>query len=58
MHGHDFDDVDYSWWFTVGDGLGNGGPRRGTVRELHEEAGMNADPSRLVGPALLRNDEF
>lgn len=58
VHGHDFDDVDHSWWFTVGGGLGEEGPREGAVRELREETGVSADPSRLVGPVLLRSDEF
>ena len=58
VHGHDFDDVDHSWWFTVGGGLGDEEPREGAVRELREETGVSADPSRLVGPVLLRSDEF
>lgn len=58
VHGHDFDDIDHSWWFTVGGGLGDEGPREGAVRELREETGVSADPSRLVGPVLLRSDEF
>lgn len=58
VHGHDFDDIDHSWWFTVGGGLGDEGPRDGAVRELREETGVSAAPSRLVGPVLLRSDEF
>lgn len=58
VHGHDIDDSEDSWWFTVGGGLGEDRPREGAVRELHEETGLQVAPSRLTGPVLLREEKF
>lgn len=59
LKGHDTDDADHRWWFTVGGGLLDGeDPRSGAARELREETGIDIAPSDLVGPLARRSSEF
>lgn len=58
IRGHDVDDPDHSWWFTVGGGVGGEGLREGALRELLEETGLRPAPSRLEGPVLVRDATF
>ena len=58
VRGHDVDDPDHSWWFTVGGGVGGEGLREGALRELLEETGLRPAPSRLEGPVLVRDATF
>lgn len=57
--GHDIDDGDHAWWFTVGGGLESGESlREGAARELREETGLRIEPDRLEGPVLYREATF
>ncbi|MCF2706579.1 NUDIX domain-containing protein [Arcanobacterium haemolyticum] len=59
IYGHDIDDTDHAWWFTVGGGYGGDEtPRQGACRELYEETGLVVSPDRLVGPVLDRHATF
>lgn len=59
IHGHDYDDLEHSWWFTSGGGLEPGESHRdGAARELREETGLAVDPQRLIGPVLERKSTF
>lgn len=59
LRGHDSEDPDHSWWFTVGGGLDLGeDPREGAVRELFEETGRAVEPDRLIGPVMERTAVF
>lgn len=59
IHGHDIDDVNHHWWFTVGGGLLVGeDARSGACRELAEETGLSVSPERLEGPVLRRSALF
>nr|WP_237248795.1 NUDIX domain-containing protein [Spelaeicoccus albus] len=59
IKGHDTDDADHRWWFTVGGGLKDGeDSRTGAARELREETGIDLVPSDLVGPVARRSAEF
>ncbi|MBR6459575.1 MAG: NUDIX domain-containing protein, partial [Actinomycetaceae bacterium] len=59
IHGHDIDDVNHHWWFTVGGGLLSGeDAREGAQRELAEETGLRVSPERLEGPVLRRSALF
>ncbi|WP_259365318.1 NUDIX hydrolase [Flaviflexus equikiangi] len=59
MKGHDLEDPDHAWWFTVGGGINPGeDPRAGAIRELFEETGLEVDPRRLIGPVLQRTALF
>ena len=47
VRGHDVDQPERSWWFTVGGGIDGGEtPRQAAVRELREETGI---APRLLG---------
>ncbi|MDC4233208.1 NUDIX domain-containing protein [Actinomyces sp. B33] len=57
--GHDRDEPDRHWWFTIGGGIETGeSPREAAVREMREETGIDLDPEELVGPVLHRSAEF
>lgn len=57
--GHDVDEPDRHWWFTVGGGIDAGeDPRGAAVRELREETGLELDPAELVGPVIRRTALF
>ncbi|MGJ3508359.1 NUDIX hydrolase [Enemella sp. A6] len=59
LEGHDDDDGDHRWWFTIGGGIATGeDARTGAVRELAEEAGFVVDPAELVGPVAKRSAIF
>lgn len=57
--GHDANQVERTWWFTIGGGIEPGeSPRDAAVRELQEESGLVVQPTDLVGPVLTREAEF
>lgn len=57
--GHDRDEVERSWWFTIGGGIEAGEDlRQAACRELREETGIVLPPDRLVGPVLHRHAIF
>lgn len=59
VRGHDADQPERSWWFTVGGGLEPGeSPRAAAVRETAEEAGLVLRPDQLEGPVLTRSAIF
>ena len=59
LQGFDPAEPDRLYWFTVGGGLDDGeGTAEAAVRELWEEAGINATASELAGPVWQRNTEF
>lgn len=59
VRGHDADQPERSWWFTVGGGIEPGeSPREAAVRELGEETGIVVTGSDLEGPVLTRNAMF
>ncbi|WP_448060663.1 NUDIX hydrolase [Cellulomonas hominis] len=59
VRGHDVDQPERSWWFTVGGGLDDGeDTRTAAVREVLEETGIVLDPAALVGPVLTRSAIF
>nr|WP_282944330.1 NUDIX domain-containing protein [Cellulomonas endometrii] len=59
VRGHDADQPERSWWFTVGGGIDAGEqPRAAAVREVREETGLVLDPGALVGPVLTRTGIF
>ncbi|WP_315095570.1 NUDIX domain-containing protein [uncultured Cellulomonas sp.] len=59
IRGHDVDQPDRSWWFTVGGGIDDGeDPAAAAVREVREETGIALDPGQLVGPVFTRSAIF
>jgi 8-oxo-dGTP pyrophosphatase MutT (NUDIX family) len=57
--GHDTDQPDRTWWFTVGGGIDIGeDARAAAVRELFEETGLVLDAAELVGPVFTRSAVF
>lgn len=59
VRGHDEDNPQRSWWFTIGGGIEPGeGPREAALRELWEESGVRLEESDLRGPILERVDLF
>ena len=59
IRGHDADQPERSWWFTVGGGIDAGeDPRTAAAREVREETGIELDPADLVGPVFTRSAVF
>ncbi|MFC8598146.1 MULTISPECIES: NUDIX hydrolase [unclassified Isoptericola] len=59
VRGHDADQPERSWWFTVGGGIDAGESEvDAALRELREEAGLALAPGDLVGPVLTRAGVF
>jgi 8-oxo-dGTP pyrophosphatase MutT (NUDIX family) len=59
VRGHDADQPERSWWFTVGGGIGEDeAPDAAAVRELAEETGIAVDRADLVGPVFERSAVF
>lgn len=59
VRGHDADQPERSWWFTVGGGIDPGeSSLDAAVREVREETGLVLDPGALVGPVLTRTGIF
>lgn len=59
MRGHDVNQPERSWWFTVGGGIDPGETaEQAALRETREEAGIVLAPDDLVGPVLTRTGIF
>ncbi|GAA1736861.1 hypothetical protein GCM10009809_35090 [Isoptericola hypogeus] len=59
VRGHDADEPERSWWFTVGGGIDAGETEvDAALRELREEAGLELASEDLVGPVLTRAGIF
>lgn len=59
VRGHDVDQPDRTWWFTVGGGIDAGEtPHAAAVREVAEETGIVLVEGDLVGPVVRRSAIF
>lgn len=59
VRGHDVDDPQRTWWFTIGGGIDPGEtPRQAAVREVQEETGLHLAQRALTGPVLTRSAIF
>ncbi|GAB2478780.1 hypothetical protein GCM10027063_20450 [Promicromonospora xylanilytica] len=59
MRGHDVNQPERSWWFTIGGGIDPGEtPVEAALRETREEVGIALDADDLVGPVLTRTGIF
>ena len=59
VRGHDADQPERSWWFTVGGGIDAGeSDVEAALRELREETGLVLDAAGLEGPVLTRAGIF
>ncbi|MFF3063786.1 NUDIX hydrolase [Oerskovia sp. NPDC057915] len=57
--GHDTDQPERSWWFTIGGGIEPGeSDLDAAVREVREETGLHLDPAALEGPVWTRSAIF
>ena len=57
--GHDVDQPERSWWFTIGGGVDPGeSDVDAALREVREETGLRLDPGALVGPVYTRSAIF
>lgn len=57
--GHDRDQPERQWWFTIGGGIMEGeNPAEAACRELFEETGIVLEPDTLVGPVIYREATF
>lgn len=55
VRAHDADQVERSWWFTVGGGIDPGeSARQAAAREVAEETGIVVDADALLGPVASR----
>ena len=59
VRGHDVNEPERSWWFTVGGGVTPGeSAAQAAVRELFEETGIRLGVEDLSGPVLVRQAIF
>ncbi len=59
VRGHDADQPERSWWFTVGGGIDPGETEvDAALRELREEAGLELAAADLEGPVMTRAGIF
>ncbi|WP_426592087.1 NUDIX hydrolase [Cellulomonas sp. McL0617] len=59
IRGHDVDQPERSWWFTVGGGIDDGeDAANAALREVREETGIVLTPDDLVGPVFTRSAIF
>lgn len=59
VKGHDLDQPERGWWFTVGGGIDPGETAaQAASRELREETGLVVPADELVGPVLRRTAVF
>ncbi len=59
LRGHDVNQPERSWWFTVGGGIDAGEtPVQAALRETREEVGIALADGDLVGPVLTRTGIF
>lgn len=59
VRGHDVDQPERSWWFTVGGGIDPGESAvDAALREVREEAGLVLTAAQLEGPVLTRTGVF
>nr|WP_146841471.1 NUDIX domain-containing protein [Cellulomonas composti] len=59
IRGHDVDQPERSWWFTIGGGIDTGeSALDAAVREVREEAGIELDRDGVLGPVLTRSAIF
>jgi 8-oxo-dGTP pyrophosphatase MutT (NUDIX family) len=59
MRGHDVNQPERSWWFTIGGGIDPGEtPVEAALRETREEVGIALAADDLVGPVLTRTGIF
>lgn len=59
LRGHDADEPERSWWFTVGGGIDDGEDERAAaVREVLEETGLVLAAEELHGPVFTRSAIF
>ena len=59
VRGHDVDQPERTWWFTIGGGIDAGEtPRQAAVRETREETGLRLAQDDLLGPVLQRSAVF
>ncbi|MBT0994999.1 NUDIX domain-containing protein [Cellulomonas sp. DKR-3] len=59
IRGHDADQPERSWWFTIGGGIDAGeSPVDAAIREVREESGIVLAPDDVMGPVLTRSAVF
>jgi 8-oxo-dGTP pyrophosphatase MutT (NUDIX family) len=59
IRGHDLDQPERSWWFTIGGGIDAGeSALEAAIREVREETGIALAPGALVGPVFTRSAIF
>lgn len=59
VRGHDADEPERHWWFTVGGGMDPGEtPEQTACREVFEETGLQINIGDLEGPVLQRSAIF
>lgn len=59
IKGHDIDNCDYSWWFTIGGGRNDDESDIDcAIRELFEETGIKVARMHVSEPFIFRNGKF
>ena len=59
IRGHDADQPERSWWFTIGGGIDAGeSALQAAVREVREEAGIALEHDHVLGPVFTRSAIF